>query len=162
MRLFRERLLACLIERRPEREEAEDRRRRHESHGPALPVPGVGVSRRRDARGRKGSLRAWLRRSGCSRTWPLARTWPSGSIAPRWTLLEHVVLALKGFEREEQVERADRAAALLRIHLRLALDLGQLDEDQFLHLASELDGIGRQIGGWQRRLLSDTMAGRHR
>ena len=77
-------------------------------------------------------------------------------------LLDHVVLALKGFGREEQVDEADRSAALLRVHLRLALELRRLDEDRYLYLAEEMDGIGRQIGGWQKRLLSDTISPRHR
>jgi hypothetical protein len=77
-------------------------------------------------------------------------------------LLEHLTLALKGFDREEHVEQADRTAARLRVMLRLAHELGQLDEERFLFLAEQLDGIGRQIGGWQRRLASGTMSSRHR
>lgn len=59
-------------------------------------------------------------------------------------LLEHLTLALKGFDREERVDQADRSAALARVTLRLAHELGQLDEDRFLFLAEQLDGIGRQ------------------
>lgn len=76
-------------------------------------------------------------------------------------LLERV-LALKGFDRDEQIDQADRSAALLRVHLRLALELGQLDDQRYLFLAGELDGIGRQLGGWQRRQSSSTIPARHR
>jgi hypothetical protein len=77
-------------------------------------------------------------------------------------LLERIVLALKGFDRDDQIDQADRAATLLRVHLRLALELGQLDDQRYLFLAGELDGIGRQIGGWQRRQSSSTIPARHR
>jgi hypothetical protein len=77
-------------------------------------------------------------------------------------LVEAVTLALKDFDREEQVERADVSTAQLRVLLRLALDVGQLREEQFVHVAGMLDGIGRQIGGWQRRLGEATLPARRR
>lgn len=77
-------------------------------------------------------------------------------------LLEAVAWALKGFERQEQVERADRSAAALRVHLRLAWHVGALDDARHLFLAEQLDSIGRQIGGWLKRLESDTLGARRR
>lgn len=67
-------------------------------------------------------------------------------------LLESVSLALKGFEREVEVERADSSLARLRVHARLAQEMGLLQEGAFLHLTERLDPIGRQIGGWRRSL----------
>ena len=72
------------------------------------------------------------------------------------------MLALKGFERDEQILRADEAATLLRAHLRLVHDCGGLPERQLVHVLGQLDEIGRQIGGWQRRLQSDRVTPRHR
>lgn len=77
-------------------------------------------------------------------------------------LLEAVTWALRGFEREQQVESADRSAAALRVHLRLAWHLGALDDARHLFLAEQLDSIGAQIGGWLRRLESDTLRERRR
>jgi hypothetical protein len=77
-------------------------------------------------------------------------------------LLDHVVLALKGVDREHHLERADELAALLRVRTRLAQRVGLLGERQLLFLAQELDGIGRQIGGWMRRLAGDSGEARHR
>ena len=77
-------------------------------------------------------------------------------------LLDDVVLALANIDRDENILRADEAATLLRVHLRLAADLGALEERQLVFVTGELDGIGRQIGGWQRRRAQGTSEGRHR
>lgn len=67
-------------------------------------------------------------------------------------LVEQVALALHGYDREESVENADRAAARLRVVLRLCLEVGLVSDGGLLHTAEQLDRIGRQIGGWQRHL----------
>jgi hypothetical protein len=67
-------------------------------------------------------------------------------------LLDHVVLALKGFDREDHLDRADALATLLRVRLRLAVRVTLISEGLMLALTRELDEIGRQIGGWLRRL----------
>lgn len=77
-------------------------------------------------------------------------------------LLEHVVLALKGSDRELHVERADERGALLRCRLMLARELALVDERQLLFLTKELDSIGRQLGGWMKRLEAPTMPARRR
>ena len=69
-------------------------------------------------------------------------------------LLDSVTLALKGYDTHDKVERADEAVALLRVQLRLAMDLECLERRQFLHAVERLDAIGRQIGGWLKRLRS--------
>lgn len=71
-------------------------------------------------------------------------------------LTESVALALQGLDRRGSLELADQALASLRVLLRLAYGLGRLDERQVLHAHERLDGIGRQIGGWTRRLDGDT------
>jgi hypothetical protein len=72
-------------------------------------------------------------------------------------LLDHIVLALKQFERERNLDEADARTALLRIHLRLACELGKIERRQLVFLTGELDAVGRQIGGWQKRLAQDTV-----
>ncbi|HNC99783.1 MAG TPA: hypothetical protein PKW90_26885, partial [Myxococcota bacterium] len=71
-------------------------------------------------------------------------------------LVEHVHLALSGFDPDIEVEAADRAAARLRALLRVALELGLISDGALLHGARLLEGIGRQLGGWQRYLRGDT------
>lgn len=67
-------------------------------------------------------------------------------------LLRAVTLALKKRDREEQIERADEELIALRVELRLAEQVGLLDEDQLLYALEEADKIGRQLGGWRRSL----------
>lgn len=67
-------------------------------------------------------------------------------------LLEAVSLALAHFETHDRLIDADQQAILLRIHLRLAADRELLDDRQLLYASGELADIGRQIGGWLRRL----------
>ncbi len=67
-------------------------------------------------------------------------------------LLDHVTLALGGFELGEHLHGADAELATLRAHLHLAHELHVLPEESFLALAEQADAIGRQIGGWLRKL----------
>ena len=67
-------------------------------------------------------------------------------------LLELVVLALKGREREERIADAEERVICLRADLRIAAALGQLDDEQLLYALGLLDAIGRQLGGWARSL----------
>lgn len=67
-------------------------------------------------------------------------------------LLDHVVLALKGFDRRRHVDEADAVNAVLRVRLRLAHELDIIDERRLLFCAERLDEIGRQLGGWIRHL----------
>lgn len=67
-------------------------------------------------------------------------------------LLESVSLALARFDTHDRLVEADQQAILLRVHLRLATDRQLLDDRQLLHASGELADIGRQIGGWLRRL----------
>lgn len=99
--------------------------------------------------------------------WVLANVGGDGALTRRLhegalALLDAVVLALKGDEREVRLTEADDANALLRVHVRLARELGLVDDRRLLFLTRELDSIGRQIGGWLRRLDRDTLPARHR
>ena len=67
-------------------------------------------------------------------------------------LLDAVVLALKGWERWERLEQAERHLLRLRQRIRLAETQGMFDDRQALHALEICDRIGRQIGGWQRSL----------
>ena len=67
-------------------------------------------------------------------------------------LLDHVVLALKNVERRHHLDEADAVNALLRVRVRLAHQVGLVDERRMLFLTERLDEIGRQLGGWMRHL----------
>ena len=67
-------------------------------------------------------------------------------------LLQAVTLALKDRRREEQIELADEHLIRLRVLLRLAADCGNLTAEQYGHVLSHVDAIGRQLGGWRRSL----------
>lgn len=67
-------------------------------------------------------------------------------------LLETVTLALKGRRQEENLELADELLIRVRVRLRMARQLGYLDDDQLMHNLEFTDGIGRQLGGWLRSL----------
>jgi hypothetical protein len=67
-------------------------------------------------------------------------------------LLERITLTLKGYDQEDNAEQADERLAVLRVHLRLAMDLGLIERQRHLALIELLDAIGRQLGGWLKRL----------
>ena len=67
-------------------------------------------------------------------------------------LLDDVVLAVAGRDRRDRLEDADAGLLVLRTHLRLAHSLGLLEREVFLDLAEQADVVGRQIGGWLKRL----------
>ena len=67
-------------------------------------------------------------------------------------LLDCILLALQDRERLEALDDPDRTQLQLRQRLRLAASQILLDERQALHGLARCDDIGRQIGGWLRRL----------
>lgn len=67
-------------------------------------------------------------------------------------LLDDVSLALAGFERVESLMDADAHLRTLRSHLHLAYELDLLAEETFLALVEQADTVGRQLGGWLRKL----------
>ncbi len=85
---------------------------------------------------------------GAAPTALLARTIEGDALR----VLDHVTLALKDFNRERNAEEADAALVLLRVHVRLAHELAMLDERQLVHVTGEMSAIGRQLGGWLRRM----------
>ena len=70
-------------------------------------------------------------------------------------LLDLVSLALAGSARRERLEAADAELQALRGQLRLAYELELLAEEPFLELAEQADAIGRQLGGWLKKLRRD-------
>ncbi len=74
-------------------------------------------------------------------------------------LLDDVTLAFAGFGRRERLEDADAELATLRTHLKLAYELEILEEEMFLALAGQADAVGRQIGGWLKKLRRQPEAG---
>ena len=67
-------------------------------------------------------------------------------------LLDQVTLALQGRDRDLQLDAADLSLVAVRLRLRVAEALGWLDARQLTHAVGLADAIGRQIGGWQKRL----------
>lgn len=67
-------------------------------------------------------------------------------------LLDHLALALRGSERPLHLAEADDGLLLLRLHLRLGGQLGLFTEEQLVYALEQADGIGRQLGAWQRSL----------
>lgn len=67
-------------------------------------------------------------------------------------VLEDVTLAVAGYDRIARLQDADAGLRLFRNHLRLAHELGLLEKESFLEFAEQADVIGRQLGGWLKRL----------
>ncbi len=67
-------------------------------------------------------------------------------------LLDFVVLALAGHGRQDRLLDADAELRTLRAQLHLAYELGLVGEDTFLDLAEQADRVGRQIGGWLKKV----------
>jgi len=69
-------------------------------------------------------------------------------------LMDQVTFAVKNVDRELALQDADLGLIRLRLRLRLAAELGLLDDAQSEHGLRLTDAIGRQLGGWQRALRS--------
>lgn len=67
-------------------------------------------------------------------------------------LCDHLALALGGRDTEGRVADADDDLVRLRSRLRLAASVGAIDEERLVHALGLCDAIGRQLGGWLRRL----------
>jgi len=65
-------------------------------------------------------------------------------------LLDAVTAALRRRDDIEALEDADDLLGQLRLRLRLAAEIGLLDERQTLHALERADSIGRQIGALLR------------
>lgn len=93
-------------------------------------------------------LNLWVQRKLGGQSHVLADAVARESLA----VLDAVVLALKGFERLDQVHLADRHLVRLRMRIRLAWETELMEERQARYLLELTDDIGRQLGGWQKRL----------
>lgn len=67
-------------------------------------------------------------------------------------LYQTLTLALKDRDRDARIEAADELLIRLRALLRLAVDCGRLNTDQYRHVLGQVDDIGRQLGAWRRSL----------
>jgi hypothetical protein len=65
-------------------------------------------------------------------------------------LLSLIAFALKGRDRSMRLDEADEILIRIRLDLRLAADLGLIEQRQALHGLEMADGIGRQLGAWLR------------
>jgi len=64
------------------------------------------------------------------------------------TLQEALTLAEAGLDTEERLLDAEAALLTLRVQMRLAYDLGVLDEDPWLALAEQCELVGGLLGAW--------------
>ncbi|MBF0108655.1 MAG: four helix bundle protein [Magnetococcales bacterium] len=78
---------------------------------------------------------------------PLGRRLQEGVLR----LLDHVILALAGFDRKQHLIAADAELQTLRGQLLLALEMEWLEEESFLALAEIAHQVGRQLGGWIKK-----------
>jgi len=67
-------------------------------------------------------------------------------------LCDQLALALSGRDLEARLADADDELVRLRGRLRLAATAGAIEEERLLYALGLCDAIGRQIGGWLRRL----------
>lgn len=70
-------------------------------------------------------------------------------------VLEDVTLAVAGRDRAERLADADAGLELFRTHLRLAHQLGLLDDDGYRDFSEQSDVVGRQVGGWLKSVSRD-------
>lgn len=56
----------------------------------------------------------------------------------------------RGRARAERLASADEALARVRLYVRLASELGWLNDGQYAHAAKMLAEVGRLLGGWQK------------
>ncbi|MBF0131692.1 MAG: four helix bundle protein [Magnetococcales bacterium] len=78
---------------------------------------------------------------------PLGRRLQDGALR----LVDHVVLALAGQDRQHRIAAADAELQTLRAHCFLALQMALMEEDSFLILAEAAQKVGRQLGGWIKK-----------
>jgi hypothetical protein len=67
-------------------------------------------------------------------------------------LLDHLSLALAGFDRRERLAAADAELQTLRSQLLLGMELEVIGESALLAFAERAEAVGRQIGGWRKKL----------
>ena len=65
-------------------------------------------------------------------------------------ILESLVEATYTRERESHLARANLGIEKLRFLVRLAMDLGYLDQRRYEHAARALDETGRKVGAWRK------------
>jgi len=65
--------------------------------------------------------------------------------------------------REQKIPYLQKAGGkldLLKFFLQIAWELRALDEKKYISISEHLDEIGRQLGGWHRKLINETPATR--
>lgn len=75
-----------------------------------------------------------------------------GRLADEASILLSSVACALSFpdDRGTSLLAADRSVVRLRVHVRLAVEVGSLRPNAQRFLTAQLDRIGRQIGGWRR------------
>jgi len=79
---------------------------------------------------------------------PLRRRLIAGALH----LLDLVTLAIHDFGTRDRLAGADAELCTLRSHLSMAFELRIVDEESYLAFSAQADTIGRQIGGWLKKL----------
>lgn len=71
-------------------------------------------------------------------------------------ILEQLIEAAYSREKREVLRHAGLGVEKLRYLIRCAHDLELFDERRYLYITSQLDEVGRMIGGWQRTQPNET------
>ena len=80
-----------------------------------------------------------------------------------WAFLEatEMIFAAKSADKQTKLPYLERAAKkldLLKFLLRIAWETKSLDNKKYITISEYLNEIGRQLGGWQRKLIKETPA----
>jgi hypothetical protein len=73
-------------------------------------------------------------------------------------VVEGVVALRYSRERDELFQRANLSLEQVRVLSRVAFERRLVSTRQFERLADQVDGVGRQLGGWRRSLEKESGA----
>ena len=67
-------------------------------------------------------------------------------------LLQLVYLACVRADNSALLPQARERLEMIRLQMRLLMDLKQISLKQFAHLAEQLESVSRQLNGWQKAM----------
>lgn len=78
-----------------------------------------------------------------------------------WSLPETTELIFTAMTAEKTtklpyLEKANKKLDLTKFLLRIAWETKSFDNKKYIAISEHLDEIGRQLGGWQRKLINET------
>lgn len=80
-----------------------------------------------------------------------------------WAFLETTELLFSAMTAERAsklpyLEKANKKLDLAKFLLRIAWQTKSFDDKKYIAISEHLDEVGRQLGGWQRKLINETPA----